>query len=97
MKFKHLLLLLILALIYTACSGTRLQKYPADSCTGLPGDKTVSVIKDKCGLCHAGDFATKELICARKSMITDSVSSKRMPTIGKLTEDQLNTILKWDL
>jgi len=97
MTLKPLLLLLITAFILSACSGLKLQNYPSEACTKLPGDKTVAVIKDKCSFCHSGDFATKETICVRKSMIIDAVSAKRMPKIGKLSEEGLNTILKWEL
>jgi len=97
MKLKPFLILITTALILTACSGMKLQDYPAEKCAKLPGEKTVSVIQDKCSLCHKGDFASKETICVRKSMIIDAVSSKRMPKFGKLTEEQLNTILKWEL
>ncbi len=97
MKHKLLFVLIITALIISACSGTKLQKYPAEACVKLPGEKTVSVIKDRCSLCHKGDFATKELICVRKAMIIDAVTAKRMPKFGSLTADELNTILKWEL
>jgi len=95
MKLIPFSVLIITALLLSACSTTKLQNYPAEACKKLPGEKTVNVIKDKCSLCHKGDFASNEMICARKSMIIDAVSSKRMPKIGKLSEEQLNTILKW--
>jgi len=97
MKVKMFFLLVITALFLFACSGIKLQKYPSEPCTKLPGDKTVSVVKDRCSSCHKGDFATKELICGRKSIITDSVSAGRMPKFGKLSESELKTILKWEL
>jgi hypothetical protein len=97
MKLKQIFALAVTALLLSACSGMKLQDYPAETCSKLPGEKTVSVIKDKCSLCHKGDFATKEAVCARKNMIIDAVSAKRMPKFGKLSEEQLNTILKWEL
>ncbi len=97
MKFKLFSSLTITALILSACSGMKLQDYEAEKCAKLPGEKTVNVIKDKCGLCHKGDFATKELICSKKSIITDSVTAGRMPKFGKLSKEELNTILKWEL
>ncbi len=97
MKHKLLSVLIIAISFFSACSGLELQDYPSDACVKLPGDKTVSVIKDRCSLCHKGDFATKELICARKALITDSVTSKRMPKFGKLSEEEMNIILKWEL
>lgn len=97
MKLKPCILLIAAAIMFSACSGMKLQNYPSEKCAKLPGDKTVSVIKDRCSLCHKGDFSTKERICERKSIIIDSVTAKRMPKFGKLTEDQLNTILKWEL
>lgn len=96
MKLKPFIALIITAIIISACSGLKLQGYPPESCTKLPGEKTVIVIKDRCSLCHKGDFATKELICARKDVITDSVTSKRMPQFGNLSTEELNTILKWE-
>ena len=97
MKHKSFFAIIITVIIISACSGTKLQKYPSEACAKLPGEKTVSVIKDKCSLCHKGDFATKELICTRKAMITDAVSAKRMPKFGSLSAEELNTILKWEL
>ncbi|HNX25728.1 MAG TPA: hypothetical protein PKG60_16900 [Spirochaetota bacterium] len=97
MKLKPLSALIVTALLLSACSGLKLQNYPPETCTKLPGDKTVNVIKDRCSLCHKGDFAAKETICIRKSMIIDAVSAKRMPKFGKLSEEELNTILKWEL
>ena len=96
MKFKLFFTIIITALILSACSGMKLQNYEAEKCTKLPGEKTVSVINDRCGLCHKGDFATKELICSRKAMITDAVTAGRMPKIGKLSDEELKTILKWE-
>lgn len=96
MSIKPLLLCITGAIIIAACSTTKLQKYPAETCAKLPGDKTFSIIKDKCYMCHKGDFATREMICTRRSMILSAVSSKRMPKIGSLNDEQLNTILKWD-
>jgi hypothetical protein len=97
MKFKQFSALVITALILSACSGMKLQDYEAEKCAKLPGENTLSVIKDRCGLCHKGDFATKELTCSRKAMITDAVSAGRMPKFGKLSKEELNTILKWEL
>jgi len=97
MRFKSFIALIVTATILSACSGMKLQEYPEEKCVKAPGDKTVSVIKDRCGLCHKGDFATKELICARKAVIADSVTSGRMPKFSKLTEEELKTILKWEL
>jgi hypothetical protein len=97
MKLKQFFALATTALLLSACSGMKLQNYPAESCTKIPGGQTLSIIKDKCSLCHKGDFATKEAVCARKNMIIDAVSAKRMPKFGKLSEEQLNTILKWEL
>jgi hypothetical protein len=97
MKFKIFSVLAAAAIILSACSGMKLQDYEAEKCAKLPGENTVSVIKDKCGMCHKGDFATKELICSRKAMITDSVNAGRMPKFGKLNKEELNTILKWEL
>jgi len=96
MKFKLFFTLVITALILSACSGMKLQNYEAEKCAKLPGEKTLSVIKDKCGLCHKGDFATKELTCSRKSMIIDAVSSKRMPKFGKLNDEEFKTIQNWE-
>ncbi len=99
MKQNSLIMFLAAALLFTACSGIgiKLKEYPKEQCTKQPGDKTVAVINDKCGLCHSGDFATKELICERKTIIIDSVSAKRMPKFKTLTENELKTIVKWDL
>ena len=97
MNFKTFSLFIITTLVLYGCSGVKLQKYPAEKCAIMPGDKTVNVINDKCSLCHKGDFAGKEMICSKKSLITDAVTSKRMPKIGKLSDDELKTILKWDL
>jgi len=97
MKIKLFTGLFITALILSACSGVKLQDYEAEKCAKLPGEKTISVINDKCGLCHKGDFATKELICSRKAIITDSVKEGRMPKFGKLSDEELKTILKWEL
>lgn len=97
MKVKKFTALIISTVIFTACAGIKLQDYPAESCAKLPGEKTMSVVKDRCGLCHKGDFATRELTCSRKALIIDSVTSKRMPKFGNLNEEALNTILKWEL
>ncbi len=106
MKARVLFVLLITTSFIYACSGIKLQNYPSQSislpparrpCAQLPGNATVSVIKDRCSLCHKGDFKTKESICARKSIIIDSVSKGRMPKFGKLKESELKTILKWEL
>jgi hypothetical protein len=97
MNFKPFFALVITALILSACSGMKLQDYESEKCVKLPGEKTLSVIKDKCGLCHKGDFATKELICSRKASIVDSVTTGRMPKFGKLSDEELKTILKWEL
>ncbi len=97
MKFKPFFALIITALLLSACSGIKLQDYEAEKCAKLPGEKTMSVIKDRCGLCHKGDFATKELTCSRKAIITDSVTAGRMPKFGKLSDEELKTILKWEL
>jgi hypothetical protein len=75
----------------------KLQKYPSETCTKLPDEQTFKVITDKCSLCHSKDFETKELICARKSMITDAVQSGRMPKFKKLSDEELKIILKWGM
>lgn len=97
MNFKSLSLLFVTALLISACSGVKLQKYPVEACADTPGEKTLSVIKDKCSLCHSGDFATRESICARKSMITNAVTEGRMPKIGSLTAEELKIIQNWKL
>jgi len=97
MKFKPFFILIATALILSSCSGLVLQDYPVETCAKLPGEKTAGVIKDKCSLCHKGDFASKELICSKKSIIIDSVTSGRMPKFKKLSDDELKTILKWEL
>jgi hypothetical protein len=96
MKVKIFFALVVTVLFIFACSGVKLQKYPSESCVKLPGNKTVSIIKDRCSLCHKGDFATKESICARKGLIIDSVSAGRMPKFGSLKESELKTIVKWE-
>jgi hypothetical protein len=97
MKFQTTVVFFITILILTGCSGIQLQKYPAETCEKIPGDNTISIINNKCLLCHKGDFATKELICSRKNMIIDAVSTARMPKFRKLSDDELKTILKWEL
>jgi hypothetical protein len=97
MKLQSTLAFLVTILILTGCGGIQLQKYPPEKCEKLPGDNTLSIIKDKCLLCHKGDFATKELICARKNMIIDAVSTARMPKFRKLSDNDLKIILKWVL
>lgn len=97
MKNISLTILLIASVILSACSGLKLQKYPSETCTKLPDEQTFKVIIDKCSLCHSKDFETKELICARKSMITDAVQSGRMPKFKKLSGEELKIILKWGM
>ena len=97
MKMKLFLLLIITAMLIPACSGLKLQQYPSEPCAKLPGDKAFSVIQDRCSLCHKGDFATKEVTCSKKSIVIDSVSAKRMPKFGNLSEEELSTIVKWEL
>jgi len=96
MKQNTIITLFITTVLFTSCAGVKLQDYPMEPCVKLPGDKTVSVMNDKCGLCHKGDFATKELICGRKAAIIDAVSAKRMPKFKNLSENELKTILKWE-
>ncbi len=96
MRKKPLLILLITNLILTACSGLKLQDYQSENCAKMPGEKTVTIIREKCFLCHKGDFATKELICSRKTIITDAVTSGRMPKLKKLNKEQLDIFLKWE-
>ena len=97
MKNISLTILLIASVILSACSGLKLQKYPSETCTKMPDEQTFKVITEKCSLCHKKDFETKELICARKSMITDAVQSGRMPKFKKLSDEELKIILKWGM
>jgi hypothetical protein len=97
MKLQSTLAFLVTILIFAGCSGIQLQKYPAETCEKIPGDKAANIINEKCGLCHKGDFATKELICTRKNMIIDAVSTARMPKFRKLSDEDLKIILKWEL
>lgn len=96
MKIKHFVTIAALSIMLYACSGVKLQDYPQEPCAKIPGVKTVAIINDKCSLCHKGDFATKELMCARKAIIIDAVTSKRMPKFKKITDDEIQTIVKWE-
>ncbi|MCW7752662.1 hypothetical protein OOT00_01525 [Desulfobotulus sp. H1] len=94
--FPALLLIWLVIVFSAACSGIRLQKYPPEACSLLPGNQTMDVIENTCFLCHRGDFATRQDVCERKEMIQDAVLSKRMPKLKSLSEEDLQILLQWE-
>jgi len=92
---KPVVITLTAALLAAGCSTTKLDSYSRETCPVPPGDAVIEIINNKCMLCHSGDFSSKEEICSRKNLITDAVTSGRMPKIGSLTHDQVQTLASW--
>lgn len=91
-RFKALII--FCTLIAAGC-GASLEKYPKEKCAVRPQERLTKAIHDNCLRCHTRDFATADDICARKSMIIDSVKQGRMPKLGKLSEADRAIILAW--
>ncbi|MBN2158573.1 MAG: hypothetical protein JW807_04190 [Spirochaetes bacterium] len=94
MKTTSVFIAVLAALVMIGCYAS-LEQYPKEKCGLLPNDNVVKAIHDNCIKCHTKDFKTKQDICARKSMIIDSVKSGRMPKMGKLYDSYKATILNW--
>ena len=94
MKVRIMIAVFLSALFLIGCMAS-LKNYPREKCVSLPDDNVVKVIQGKCTRCHTKDYTTKQDICERKSLIINAVVTDRMPKIGKLTEDEKDTIILW--
>ncbi len=91
----HTILIVIVSMLFLIGCIASLKDYPKEPCTRLPTEDVVKVIQNNCLRCHSKDFASNQDICKRKRFIINAVADDRMPKIGKLTEDEKDTIILW--
>jgi len=87
--------IIFLGVVMLACSA-KLSTFTKEACVTPPNDALIAVIKDKCNLCHAKDFPSREEICSRKGLIQESVKSGAMPKFGSLSPAEKSLILDWN-
>ncbi len=93
---RQCIIILSIAVIagLSGCS-PKLTKYTKDQCRENPSPQVLAAVDDNCMMCHKKDFATPEEICARKTVIIDSVVNGRMPKFGSLSKEDLLILSKW--
>ena len=101
-KFKNLLVLLVLSLVFSACLTNVDEEIQLDPCAEITFAKNVKpIIDNNCIGCHStagGQFPnleTYEGVKANASQIKIEVETLSMPIGGSLTTDEIQAISCW--